>query len=151
MKVKVSPDVFKKFNSIDGKNEGDSLYLSSNLCNKEPSKLRLKNTQKNIMCDNETKRKKLSTWPLSSYCYNKFSVLSYKDKDEEDEIVSQVNSICIKEKNKMKKIRKIQKTTKKLFQKKQFQESSENSYPDINRCSRCFISHFPNKNSVGGL
>ena len=49
-----------------------------------------------------------------------FSVLDYKDSDEEDEIVSQVYSIPIKEKNKMKKTRKIQKTTKKLSHKKQF-------------------------------
>ena len=130
-------------------NKGDSLYISSHLCIKEPSKLRLKNTQKNIMCDNETKRKKLSTWPLSSYCYNKFSVLSYKDKDEEDEIVSIV--YISKKRTKGRRQERLEKQPKNCFRRSNFKRALKTIIQILIDAVDVSLVIFQTKNSVGGL
>ena len=146
-KVNVSPEVFINFNHIEAKMKRKSLYLSSNVCNKKPSKLRLKNTQENLTYDNKTRNKTLSTRSLSIYSYNKFSVLyCIYNEEEEDEEVSHTERIAIKVKEKKtKETKKSQKQIKNLFQKKQAYVSSQNNYPDVKRCRRCFISHFPNQ------
>ena len=59
---------------IKGKNKRQALHHSSNIWYKEPSKLKLKNTQENLMSDNKTKSNKLSSRPLSSCSYNKLLI-----------------------------------------------------------------------------
>ena len=85
----------------------------------------------------------MKTNPEIIYSNNKFSVLDCEDKEEkeEDKEVSHTKE----KKKKTNKTKKRQKNIKKIFQKKQVYESSENNFPDVIGCNRCFISHFPNK------